>query len=291
MTSGFKYRGKIAKLQDIKFIKELIEKNPNDSRRTLSKKLCETWNWVQPNGTLRDMVCRGFLLRLESAGYIKLPPRKFIPNNPLLKRKSPAKIDIDQTPIQRKLSEIRPIQIKQVRYTHLEKMYNSLVAQYHYLGYCHPVGEHLKYIAFLKERPIACMAWSSAVRHLGCRDKFIGWRPDIRKKNSHFIVYNTRFLILPWVKVPYLASHLLGSIAKILPRDWQNIYKHPIYLLETFVDTERFLGISYRAANWIYVGNTTGRGKNDHTHRANRSVKAIWVYPLIKNFRETMQNG
>ncbi len=183
MDSGVKYQGRIATRQDIEFIRKLISENPGDSRRALSQKLCKAWNWIQANGALRDMVCRGFMLRLESAGYIKLPPRKFTPNNPLANRKRPQKVDIDKTPVSTALSKNQPLEIRQVRRTLSEKLFNSLISQYHYLGYCHPVGEHLKYMVFTQGRPIACLAWSSAPRHISCRDKFIGWSPDIRKKN------------------------------------------------------------------------------------------------------------
>ena len=231
------------------------------------------------------------MLRLESAGHIKLPPKRFTPNNPLANRKRPPKIEIDQKLIYTSLSKIRPLEIRQVRRTSYEKLFNSLIDQYHYLGYCHPVGEHLKYIVFGKGRAIACLSWSSAPRHIGCRDGFIGWSADIREKNLPFIAYNSRFLILPWVEIPCLASHLLSRIAKVLPIDWQRIYNHCIYFLETFVDTERFEGTCYKAANWIYLGNTTGRGKNDQTNRVNRSIKAVWGYPLSMDFREVLQHG
>jgi len=291
MDLRVKYQGRIATRQDIEFIRKLISENPGDSRRALSQKLCKAWNWIQSNGALRDMVCRGFMLRLESAGYIKLPPRKFTPNNPLANRKRPQKVDIDKTPVSTALSKIQPLEIRQVRRTLSEKLFNSLISQYHYLGYCHPVGEHLKYMVFTQGRPIACLAWSSAPRHISCRDKFIGWSPDIRKKNLHLIAYNSRFLLLPWVKIKNLASHLLGAMTKVLPVDWQRAYNHPIYFFETFVDTERFKGTCYRAANWIYLGKTTGRGKNDQTHRPNRSIKAVWGYPLPNNFQELLRHG
>jgi hypothetical protein len=161
-----------------------------------------------------------------------------------------------------------------------------LIEQYHYLGYCHPVGEHLKYIVFAQQKPIACLSWSSAARHIGCRDSFIGWSKELREKNLSLIVYNNRFLILPWVRVSHLASHILGRMAGVLAADWQRVYQHPIYFLETFVDTQRFKGTCYKAANWIYLGNTTGRGKNDQTNKPNRSIKAIWGYPLSKDFRD-----
>jgi len=291
MDLEIKYQGKVATTGDVEFIKRLIAENPGDSRRGLSEKLCEAWNWVQPNGALRDMVCRGFLLQLHRAGYIKLPARKFTPNNPFVNRKSPLKLQIDQTEICTRLSKLQPLEIRQVRRTSAEKLFNSLVAHHHYLGYCHPVGEHLKYIVFAADRPIACLSWSSAPRHIGCRDRYIGWSSDIRKKNLHLVTYNSRFVILRWVRVRYLASHLLARMAKVVPVDWQRVYNHRIYFLETFVDTTRYKGSCYKAANWKYLGDTTGRGKNDQTHKANRSIKAVWGYPLSKDFREVLQRG
>jgi len=291
MDLKVKYQGRGATTEHVEFIKQLIAESPNDSRHALSKKLCEAWNWVQPNGALRDMVCRGFLLRLESAGHIKLPPRKCTPNNPLLNRKQAPKVDVDETPIVTTLSSIEPLEIRQVRRSSFEEVFNSLIARHHYLGYCHPVGEHLKYIVFSEGRPLACFSWSSAPRHIGCRDQFIGWSADSRKKNLRFIVYNTRFLILPWVRIGSLASHLLGRMARVVSIDWQRVYHHSVYFLETFVDTQRFKGTCYQAANWIYLGETTGRGKNDQTHKPNRSIKAVWGYPLSKDFREVLQRG
>ena len=291
MELDVRYRGRVATTEDVAFIKMLIEEDPSMSRRALSQKLCRAWNWTQANGQLRDMVCRGFLLQLDRAGYIKLPARKAFSHNSLIHRKKPPKIEIDQTPICASLSQIQPLQFMQVRRTHKEKLFNSLIEHYHYLGYTQPVGEHLKHFVFLGQRPIACFAFCSAPRHIGCRDTFIGWSPDTRKKNLHLMAYNTRFLILPWVHIKCLASHLLSSMARILPRDWQLIYNHPVYFLETFVDTERFQGTCYRAANWIYLGVTTGRGKNDQTKKPNRSIKAVWGYPLRRNFRKLLQHG
>jgi len=237
------------------------------------------------------MVCRSFMLKLHRSGHINLPAKKCAPQNPLAHRKPPARIKVDQTPICATLSQIRPLEIKQVRGTSFEKLCNSLIDQHHYLGYCHPVGEHLKYIVFANDMPVACLAWSSAPRHIKSRDTFIGWSADIRKRNLHLIAYNSRFLILNWVRIPNLATHLLGRIAKVVPRDWKRIYNHPIYFFETFVDTERFAGTCYKAANWHFLGLTTGRGKNDQTNKPNRSIKAVWGYPLSKNFREVLQHG
>lgn len=236
------------------------------------------------------MVCRGFLLRLERAGHIKQPPIKWRPNNPLVNRKKPLAVEVDTNPIEKTVKQLQPIEIEQVRGSKEEKVFNGLIEQYHYLGYSHPVGEQLKYIVYSHGREIACFAWSSAARHIGCRDRYIGWSGEVRKINIRYIGYNSRFLILPWVRSKYLASHLLGRIVREVRRDWERIYNHSIYYLESFVDREKFVGTSYQAANWIYVGKTTGRGKNDHTHKANRSIKAVWGYPLESDFRRLLKN-
>jgi len=282
------YRGRAITDTDVVFIRDLIAAHPTASRRALSKKLCEAWNWVQPNGTPRDMVCRGLMLALHRAGHIALPPQRFIPHNPLVRRARPGSVAIDTTPPCSALDTIRPLTFHPVRRTSREPLFNSLLEQYHDLGYTQPVGEHLKYLVFAIDRPIACLAWSSAPRHLGCRDRFIGWSPEARRKNIRFLAYNLRFLILPWVEVRHLASHLLGRMARVLARDWEQVYGHPIYFLETFVDPQQYRGTCYRAANWIVLGRTTGRGKDDQTHKPNRPIKDVLGYPLCRRFRHVL---
>lgn len=291
MELPIRYRGRQATSQEVAFIRQLIAANPADSRRGLSVKLCRALNWVQPNGELRDMVCRGYMLALDRAGLIRLPAKKCNPPNPLVTRQKPAEIDIDQKPLSTALKNIRPLKFLQVRRSGFEKLYNALIETHHYLGYCQPVGEHLKYIVFAGQRPIGCLAWSSAARHIGCRDRFIGWSADSRRRHLDLIAYNTRFLILPWVRVPYLASHILAQMAKVVPVDWHRTYNHGIYYLETFVDKERFAGSCYKAANWIYLGDTTGRGKNDQSKKVNRSIKAVFGYPLSRDFRRHLCGG
>lgn len=285
MEALLTYRGKKITQEDIAFIRELLVRNPGDSRWRLSKKLCQAWGWRQANGVLRDMVCRGLMLRLHRAGYIELPARKQNPANPLVSRKKPAAVEIEPSPMEGSLGWLLPLEIRQVRRTALEKLCEGLIEQYHYLGYGQPVGEHLKYVVFARQRPIACLIYSSAPRHIGCRDRFIGWSAAVRRQNLHLIAYQSRFLILPWVRVPHLASHLLGRMAKVLASDWDRIYRHPVYFQETFVDLERFKGTCYKAASWILLGKTTGRGKNDQTKKPNRSIKAVWGYPLCRDFR------
>ncbi len=282
------YRGKSATNDDIEFINQLIKANPTDSRRKLSQKLCREWNWVQANGSLRDMVARGFMLELHRKGHITLPVQRQKPPNPFVNRARPPKIDIDQTPVAVDIRRIRPVEIYPVKNTPLEKLFNSLIEHHHYLGYCHPVGEQLKYMVYRDQKPIACFSWSSAPRHIGARDRYIGWDKDHRAHNLQYIAYNGRFLILPWIQVPHLASHLLGIMAGSISRDWESVYHHPIYFLETFVDKERFSGTCYKAANWHYLGDTTGRGKDEKTHIQTRSIKAVWGYPLSKDFRRLM---
>jgi hypothetical protein len=287
----FKYRSRMITAEDILYIRELISAHPTGSRRTLSQKLCEAWQWRQSNGALRDMVCRGLLLMLERAGQITLPPVSYVRHNPLAKRTRPAPVLVDRTPIQGRLQEIQPIEFRQVRRTAEENLFNSLVEQYHYLGYTQPVGEQLKYLLWAQGRPIACLAWSSAPRHLGSRDRFIGWSGEARRRNIRFIAYNTRFLILPWVKVRHLASHILSRMARRLSQDWDRLYGHPIYFLETFVDLKQFRGTCYRAANWVVLGSTTGRGKDDQTNCPNRSIKQVLGYPLTPRFRQLLRGA
>lgn len=291
MESQIRYRGRAVTGQDIAFVRSLIAEHPGESRRALSQELCRAWGWVQPNGALRDMVCRGLLLELNRGGHIELPPPMYSRPAPFLNRKKPPRIEMDQTPVEGTVSDLGPIEFRQVRRTPAEALFNSLIEHHHYLGYCQPVGEQLKYIVYAKDRPIACLAWSSAPRHIGDRDRFIGWTKDDRKKNLSLIACNTRFLILPWVKVSCLASHILGAMARILPKDWERIYNHPLHYLETFIDQERFHGTCYRAANWICLGKTTGRGKNDQTHKVNRSIKGVWGYPMSKKFRFQLCGG
>jgi hypothetical protein len=198
---------------------------------------------------------------------------------------------VDRSPIDGSLKALGEVEIHPVRGTSREPLYNSLIEHHHYLRFCHPVGEQLKYVVLARQRPIACFAFSSAPRHIGCRDRFIGWNQEQRTRNLHLLAYNTRFLILPWVQIRFLASHLLARMAKRIAADWQDSYGHSLYLLTTFIDTERFTGSCYRAANWIYLGQTTGRGKNDQTNKVNRSIKAVFGYPLRKDFRARLCSG
>jgi hypothetical protein len=288
MQRTLSYRHRVITEDDLVFIRQLIAAHPGLSRRGLSIKLCEAWSWVQANGALRDMVCRGMMLMLHRRGLIELPALRQVGRSSLMGREKPEPVSIDQSPLSMSFAELGPLEVRQVRRTPEEALFNSLLQQHHYLGYSQPVGEHLKYLVYAQGRPIACMAWSSAPRHLGSRDRFIGWSAQARLKNIRLLAYNTRFLILPWVCVAHLASHILGRMARRLSADWQALYAHPIYFIETFIDPQRFRGTCYRAANWTMMGLTTGRGKDAPTKEVNRSIKQVLGYPLVKDFRQRL---
>ena len=292
MEGTFRYRSQEITTSQVEFIRQLVAEHPEATRRRLSLLLCEAWGWKQPNGAPRDMVCRGLLLSLHRAGHIALPAARLWSFNPAARYRGPRwkaeALAVDRTPLAVPLSVIRPLEFRPVRRTPEEALFNSLIEQYHPLRYVQPVGEHLKYSVYAAGRLIACLAWSSSPRHLGCRDRYIGWSAEARRRNIRFLAYNPRFLIVPWVRVQHLASHILGRIAMILPKDWERIYGHPIYFLETFVDPERHRGTCYRAANWVVLGRTTGRGKNCPNKRPNRSIKEVLGYPLTPRFRELL---
>ena len=282
-------RGRPVTSQDVDLIRPLVRQYWERGRTFISKELCRIWDWHQPNGVLKEMACRELLRRLEQKGLIRLPPKKIDIDR---RQKKPSlKVLPHQThPLTGRLKEFLPIDLKMVRGSPQEALSNSLIHQYHYLGYRQTVGPCLKYMAYIQERPIACLSWGAAAWKVACRDQFIGWPPCTRSKNLFLIVNNTRFLILPWVRIPYLASHLLSQNIKVLASDWYRWYHYRPVLLETFVDTERFSGTSYKAANWLGVGRTQGRGKNDRNHQGILPIKEVFLYPLKKTFQEMLNH-
>lgn len=292
MNVPLTYRKRIITQNDLSFILKIINEYRSEGRSAISRKLCEVWDWRQANGQLKDGVCRGLLLQLERNQLITLPPRIIDNNNNSQRRRiSPATFDFQPDPITSTLSALTPIELRQVRRTPEEKLFNALIRQYHYLGYAQPVGEHLKYLVYAGTKLLACLCFSSAPYAIDCRDIFLGWSREARERNRHLLAYNTRFLIMPWVRVPHLASHLLGRIAKTISTDWQKIYHHPIVWMETFIDTERFAGTCYRAANWTLLGLTSGRGKYNKTQKQLTSIKAMYGYPLVRDFKERLCHG
>jgi hypothetical protein len=275
---------------DIQLIRQLIEENPGWNRTELSRKLCMIWNWRASSGQCKDMACRSLFLKLEKLGYITLPQRINHANNSLRNRSIPH-VPHQKAPIQAELKAIAPIQIAPVQTLQHKALFRTLLAHYHYLGYSGAIGENMKYIVFdHKATPLACLLFGSAAWKIAPRDAFIGWDTKTRTQNLHLITNNMRFLILPWVRVPHLASHILGGIAQRISGDWIKKYGHPVYLLETFVERTYFRGICYRAANWRFIGQTKGRTRNDRHNAIRVPIKDVYLYPLTKNFREGLQS-
>lgn len=291
MQSLLRFRGREFGEPEIAAIRALVASRPEASRRALSLELCARLGWVQHNGTPRDAVCRGLLLALHRAGHIELPAPRSVSGGAVGRHRRPAPTEIDTTPLEARLFELGELRFTQVRKTPDERLFDSLIETHHYLGFTRPVGEHLKFLVRAGERPVACFVWSSAPRHLGPRDRYLGWSAETRRQSVRFVAYNGRFLIVPWVRVPHLASHLLGRMTRSLPAAWEAAYGHPVWFAETFVDPTRYRGTCYRAANWMRLGRTTGRGKDDQTGRPNRSIKDVWGLGLHRRFRARMLSG
>jgi len=271
---------------DIELIQNLITDHPDWNRTRLSKELCRLWDWRNLIGQIKDMACRSFLLKLEQRGQITLPVRQRPGSGAF--RKKITEVGHQNDPIICELKNIAPVTVKPVDHSNL-KLFDYLLARYHYLGFRATVGQNMKYMVFDKNgHPLSCLLFGSAAWKSAPRDDYIGWSRQAREVNLNLMTNNMRFLILPWVKVPHLASHILGQAIRRISLDWVEKYGHPVYLLETFVEKERFLGTCYRAANWVLVGQTTGRSRNDRYSTMKVAVKDLYLYPLIKWFREVL---
>ena len=282
-------QGLILKPGDIEMIKSLINDHPSWHRTMLSRELCRLWNWSRLDGSLKDMACRTMLLKLERRGLLTLPAARRASVNNLRSLKIP-RILHSSAPIEPPLCELYPLQIQEVsRPGSRADLFNCLIYNYHYLSYKTTVGESMKYLIFDKnEQPLGCVLFGSAAWKTSDRDKYIGWDAKIREKNLNYLTNNTRFLILPWVKVLNLASCILGMVLRRLNQDWLNRYGHEIYLVETFVEQNRFRGTCYQAANWLRIGETVGRSRQDRYKKIKVPVKDIYVYPLLKNYKELL---
>ena len=288
MEQGIHLQGRTLSADDIRFIRGLISDHSSWHRTRLSQELCRCWNWTNAKGDLKDMAARSLLRKLDAQRVITLPPPVRSANNSFRHRRD-ALIHVDQIPVSDRLDELKPIRVVPVQDPAQVRLFRGLVQAHHYLGYSGPVGENLQYLAFDRhERPLACLLFGAAAWRVASRDHFIGWDNTARKQGLSRIANNMRFLILPWVRVEHLASHLLGQVGRRLSTDWRVKYGHPIDLLETFVEVERFNGTCYAAANWIRVGETTGRSRNDRHKRLQVPVKSVWLYPLRKQFRRRL---
>jgi len=282
-------QGRKTTKKDIETIRQMIETNPSWNRTRLSKELCLLWNWRAANGQLKDMASRNFLLKLERRLYITLPARQRSSGGNHRKVSIPY-VSHKSTPIACELGRVTPVRIELAKDKDLLELFKCLLSQYHYLGFSGIIGENMKYMIFDREgSALSCLLFGSAAWKITPRDRFIGWDEEKRRANLRLLTNNMRFLILPWVKVPHLASHILGRVARRIRGDWMDRYSHPIYMLETFVEKERFRGTCYQAANWICVGQTKGRSRNDRYNTLKVPIKDIYLYPLVKRFREALK--
>jgi hypothetical protein len=287
MDWPLKMQGRFVTEAEVNEVRMLLQKHPLWNRSRLSRELCGRWKWRRPDGQIKDMACRELLRKLESRTLIKLPPRQR-PGPGRLPAIEP--IEVDQRPVSCRLSDIRPVKIVNAsNCADYEKVFNYLVKQYHYLSYGRPVGQNMKYMILGRnERFLGCLLFGAAAWKTEARDRWIGWPTDVRERNLGLICNNTRFLILDWVKVPHLASHAFGACLRRLPRDWRRRYGTDIVMVETFVDTMRYAGTCYKAANWFKIGQTKGRSRQDRDRKLKVSVKDVFVYPLRRDFRQLL---
>ncbi len=285
MDQGLLLQGRYVSTDDIGLIRELIAEHPSWHRTRFSQELCRRWGWTNAKGCLKDMAARSVLRKLDAQGLIELPAAVRSANN-AFRHRIDARVRVDRSPITGSLEAVKPVRVTPVVDRAQGALFRALLAAHHYLGYAGPVGENLRYLAFdRQDRPLGCLLFGAAAWRVACRDRFIGWDHTARGQGLSRIANNMRFLILPWVRVPHLASHLLGQVSRRLSTDWQRQYGHRITLLETFVDTQRFSGTCYAAANWQRVGETTGRSRNSRHKHPQVPIKAVWLYPLGKHFR------
>jgi len=289
MSDGLTVQGRRMATEDILRIRQLITGHPGWSRRRLSEVLCAEWDWRNGSGRLKDMATRTLLLKLEARGLIRLPERRRIPSNRMAARQAPRQT-WDTTPVTGTLRELGPLTLREVSTDGAARMrFTAALAEFHYLGHRGTVGENLQYMVTDNTgRLLACLLFGSAAWKCRARDQFIGWAPERRPRHLHLLTNNTRFLILPFVRVPHLASWILGRVLRRLSADWQKKYGHAIVLVETFVERERFAGTSYQASNWIRLGATTGRSRQDRRHTLQVPAKDVYLYPLDRRFRQEL---
>jgi Domain of unknown function (DUF4338) len=284
-------QGRLIGAAELATVRELIAQNPTFSRYKLSRALCERWNWRDPTGQIKDMAARTLLGKLEQRGWIDLPAkRRASPNR--MRHKTVAPVDHETDPISGSLCALTPLQVRELSQWPEELgLYEHLLSRYHYLSYTSPVGLNLKYLVLDRHgRPLSCLLFGSAAWKCAVRDQFIGWTTAQREVHLQQITNNTRFIVLPWVRVSQLASHVLSQIVRRLRDDWRIKYSRPLALVETFVDTFRFTGSCYRAANWTCVGQTSGRTRQDRWNQIRVAPKWVMVYPLSKDFRQRLSS-
>jgi hypothetical protein len=275
--------------KELALIRQLIQAEGDRGRTYISTQLCQLWDWRLPNGQLRDIACRDLLRRLQRRGLIQLPPPLRAARRVGYKNTTSLPSDFVATSLYQSLGDFSVIEMDMVRGSQRERFYNALIDRYHYLGYHQGTGEQLKYIVYGDGAVLGCIGFCNAALKTAARDRHIGWDNSSRERHLVKVVNNNRFLILPHVRVPHLASHILGRIGRRIRGDWQDYYCRDIVLLETFVERGRFKGTCYQAANWRYIGHTTGRGRNDRYSKSRVPIKDIYIYPLDRRYQQLLR--
>ena len=291
MTESLTIQGRRLSPAELQSLRQWVEANPQWSRWRLSRELATRWDWRNEAGQLKDMAARTLLVKLQQRGLIELPPRRQVPTNRMRCGVGPAAGPWELLPpIAGALSGLQPLNVQEVSGQRTERAWvQGVLTRFHYLGFGGAVGENLQYV--IRDgghRPVACVVFGAAAWKCQARDRYIGWSAEQRQMNLALVANNTRFLILPWVKVLHLGSWILGQVAGRIAEDWQAKYGHAVVLLETFVERERFRGTVYRAANWQAVGVTAGRSRQDRHTCLQVPVKDIYLYPLRRRFREAL---
>lgn len=284
---GIKVQGRQLSEADLAEIRSLRQENPDWPRFRLSVALAERWQWRNAAGRLKDMAARTLLSKLAARGLIDLPAPLW---STVRRHPHPLQaelLDFQPTAIHEPLHSLQPVRLDRVDCLAQRRRVSRLIDQHHYLGFRGAVGENVQYIAFDRQgRELAVMVFGAAAWKLANRDQFIGWSPSQRAAQLGGITNQQRFLILPWVGVPQLASHLLAQATRRLSQDWQQRYGHPVWLVESFVDAERFGATAYQAAGWLHLGQTTGRTRQDRHHRMEVPIKTVWIKALHSRFRQ-----
>lgn len=278
--------------EDLEWLRQLRRQHPQWSRRELSEHLAQQWQWRNEAGRLKDMAARTLLLKLQARGLIELPPPRNGNGNRQRRARAPAADllpGLDEPAVGALtglLAHLQPLSLELVHTLSERRRVDQLLRAYHYRGFAGAVGQNVQYLARdAQGRELAVMVFAAAAWKVAARDQFIGWSDRQRRQGLRWITNQQRFLILPWVQVPHLASHLLALATRRLPQDWQGRYGHRVWLVETFVEEPRFAGTAYRAAGWQWVGRTTGRTRQDRQRTLQTPVKAIWLRPLHPHFR------
>ena len=272
----------------IEQIRELIRNNPDMNRSKLSRHLCELWNWRGPNHQIKDISCRDMLRDLDKKGLIVLPAPQNV-SRVCGKHVPIEHMSHDMTPVTGDLRELLPLKVAVISSDKTLAIFKSYIDQFHYLSFGRTIGENMKYMIYSRDDiPLACLLFGSAAWSCSPRDSYIGWDKNQRRDKLYLATNNSRFLIFPWIRVSCLASHILSLISRRISRDWMDKYSHPVYFLETFVEKDRFNGTVYKAANWICVGTTTGRGRDGGHHESKLPLKYTYLYPLEKNFKKKL---